>query len=236
VLEQTYGDLELIVVDDGSTDATMEIVRSIDDPRLRYVRLNGNRGAPTARNVGIARTTGRYVAFQDSDDEWLPAKLELHIAAFESCTPEVGVVYSDMYRVLRDGTARYRRSPSVERGVLIDPVRRFYQVCGLGIQAAVLRRECFARAGAFNEAFPALEDMELFIRLALRYRFHHLPLALVRYHDTDGLSKNEPAKVVARRLLLSLYRREIEREDLAFVARESSSLGLAEREGERSRT
>jgi len=151
------------------------------------------------------------------------------------CT--VGVVYSDMHRIRRDGTAEYHRSPDVAPGVLIDPSTRFYQVCKLGIQSTVIRRECLTLVGGFNEDFPALEDLELFIRLSQRCKFHHLRLPLVRYYETDGLSKNIAAKLVARTLLLRLYQKDLERDDSGFVAREVLSLRAVEplREGEASR-
>jgi glycosyltransferase involved in cell wall biosynthesis len=224
VLHQTYEDFELIIVDDGSTDATRREVERVDDPRLRYVRLEENRGAGAARNVGLRNAAGRFIAFQDSDDEWLPAKLKQHMEVFETGAPELGVVYSDMNRILCDGTTRYHRSPTVVPGVLINPSTRFYQVCMLGIQSTVIRRECFAHAGDFNEAFPALEDLELFIRLSMRYQFHHLQTPLVKYYETDGLSKNLPAKLIARSLLLTLYRGDLEREDMAFVIQEDAAL------------
>ena len=233
VLDQTYEDFELIIVDDGSTDATAESVARFGDRRLRCIRLAENRGAAAARNVGIRAATGRFIAFQDSDDEWLPSKLERHMRAFETCGPEVGVVYSDMQRIRRDGSPQYHRSPSVVPGVLIDPGTRFYQVCKLGIQSTVIRRECLAAVGGFNEAFPALEDLELFIRLSKRYGFHHLEVPLVRYYETDGLSQNMPAKLVARTLLLGLYQKELEQDDMAFVIQESGALQLSERRRER---
>ena len=227
VLEQTFADFELIVVDDGSTDATTEELTRLahGDRRIRYLRLDENRGAAAARNVGIRHAMGPFIAFQDSDDEWLPVKLERHMRVFATCGPDVGVVYSDMDRILSDGTVQYHRSPDIAPGVLIDPGTGFYQVCKLGIQSAVIRSECFARAGGFNEDFPVLEDLELFLRLSQRYGFHHLHEPLVRYYETHGLSKNMPAKLIARALLLNLYRRNLEREDTAFVARESSLLG-----------
>ena len=224
VLAQTYADFELIVVDDGSTDGTIDRVATLRDPRIRRLRIARNGGAGAARNVGIRAAAGRFLAFQDSDDEWTPTKLERHMRAFATREPDVGVVYSDMRRIRRDGTRNYHRSPEVARGVLLDPVTRFYQVCGLGIQSCVIRRECFATVGGFNEAFPALEDLELFIRLSQRYTFHHVRLPLVRYYETDGLSQNMPAKLVARRLLLRLYRDRLAREDRSFVARESEAL------------
>lgn len=229
VLEQTFTDFELIVVDDGSTDATPEAVARFGDPRVRYIRLDDNRGAAAARNVGIQHAAGRFIAFQDSDDEWLVEKLELHMRAFATCTPDVGVVYSDMLRIQRDGANPYHRSPDVVPGVLIDPGTRFYQVCKLGIQSTVIRRECLTAVGGFNEEFPALEDLELFIRLSRRYRFHHLEMPLVRYHETEGLSRNMPAKVVARTLLLELYRRDLEQDDPGFVDLELAWLRAAGR-------
>ena len=229
VLVQTFADFELVVVDDGSTDDTAAAVRQFTDPRLRYLRFDVNRGAAAARNAGIRQTAAPFLAFQDSDDEWLPHKLERHMRAFAACAPEVAVVYSDMHRVRRDGSEEPHRSPDLAPGVLLDPETRFYQVCRIGIQSTVIRRECFAAVGVFNEEFPALEDMELFIRLSGRYRFHHLEEPLVRYHETDGLSQNVPAKVVARQLLLRLYERELRRDDAEFIGRERAALEAAGR-------
>ncbi|MGH7786224.1 MAG: glycosyltransferase family 2 protein [Candidatus Binatia bacterium] len=229
VLEQSYRDFELIVVDDGSTDDTAAAVARFDDPRIAYLRLDQNRGAAAARNVGIRRAAGRFLAFQDSDDEWLPDKLDRCMRAFASCPAEVGIVYSDMQRIQRDGESSYHRSPDLVPGVLIDPNTHFYQVCRLGIQSTVIRRECLEAVGGFNEAFPSLEDLELFIRLSRRYGFHHLELPLVRYHETDGLSNNMPAKVIARRLLLALYGADLQRHDPEFLSRESAWVRASER-------
>lgn len=227
VLAQSYGDFELIVVDDGSTDATMDRVTRFRDRRQRRIRLGKNRGAGAARNAGIRAARGSFLAFQDSDDEWLPSKLERHMRVFARGESDVGVVYSDMRRIRSDGTREYHHSPAVVRGVLIDPATRFYQVCKIGIQAAVIRRECLDTVGGFNEAFPALEDLELFIRLSRRYAFHHLRLPLVRYYETDGLSQDMPAKIVARTLLVELYGDALKGESASFLLDESRALGLA---------
>ncbi|MBX3024628.1 glycosyltransferase [bacterium] len=227
VLAQTYDDFELVVVDDGSTDDTAAVVARFADPRLRYLRLDANRGAAAARNAGMREIAAPFLAFQDSDDEWLPRKLERHMRVFAACPPRVGVVYSDMERVLRDGQALHHRSPDLTPGVLLAPATRFYQVCGLGIQSTVIRREHLVAVGGFNEAFPALEDLELFIRLSRRCAFHHLEEALVRYHETDGLSRNIPAKVAARELLLELYGSDLARDDAEFIARERAAIVAA---------
>src|SRR5215207_1289449 len=83
VLGQSYGDFELLVIDDGSTDGTDGVVAAFGDPRVRYVQLERNRGAGAARSVGIRMSRGRFLAFQDSDDEWLPSKLMKQMSAFE---------------------------------------------------------------------------------------------------------------------------------------------------------
>ncbi|RLF83553.1 glycosyl transferase, partial [Thermococci archaeon] len=83
VLNQTFTDFELIVVDDASPDNTPEVVRSINDGRIRYVRLKKNSGGPVARNTGIRKARGRFIALLDDDDEWLPNRLELQIKKFE---------------------------------------------------------------------------------------------------------------------------------------------------------
>ena len=220
VLAQTHGDFELLVVDDGSTDDTAAEVARITDPRVRYTRLDVNRGVAAARNLGIRATAAPLLAFQDSDDEWLPNKLERHLQVLAASGPGVGVVYSDMERVWDDGRSEYHRSPDLVAGCLINPETSFYQVCRIGIQATVIRRVCLDAVGAFDERFPALEDLELFIRLSRRFAFHHLEEPLVRYHETDGLSKNYRAKHIARRLLLATYERELMNDDPDFVERE----------------
>jgi glycosyltransferase involved in cell wall biosynthesis len=228
VLAQTYTDFELIVVDDGSLDDTADVVARFDDPRIAYLRLEQNRGAAAARNAGIRQAAAQFLAFQDSDDEWLPEKLKIQMQSFARCDAGVGIVYSDMQRIQRNGESHYHRSPDISSGALINASTCFYQVCRLGIQSTVIRRECLQAVGGFNEAFPALEDLELFIRLSRHYRFHHLEMPLVRYHETDGLSRDEPAKVVARTLLLGLYRQDLQLHHPDFLVRELASLRATE--------
>src|SRR5687767_7523259 len=150
VLGQSYTDFELIVVDDGSTDGTSGVVAGFRDKRIRYLPLARNTGAGAARNAGIRVARGKFVAFQDSDDEWLPAKLAKQMSAFERGPAKLGVVYSDMQRVLSDGSTKYFAAPSIFSDRLINPDIRFYQVSNLGIQSAVIRREYLDEVGPFN--------------------------------------------------------------------------------------
>jgi glycosyltransferase involved in cell wall biosynthesis len=220
VLNQSYRDFEVIVVDDGSTDETAGVVAGFRDQRITYTRLARNTGAGAARNVGIQASKGKFLAFQDSDDEWLPEKLSKHMLVFAQGSPKLGVVYSDKQRLLKNGTTRYHESPAIVPGRLVNPTTQFYQVFRLGIQSIVMKRECLDAAGYFNEALPALEDLELFIRLSKCCDFCHIPEPLVKYYETEGLSKDLYANWVARKLLLKLYYKELLTPNLVFLLKE----------------
>jgi len=205
VLKQTFADFELIIIDDRSADDTHLILSKCAG--LVNVRTASQlrRGCSVARNIGISIAQGRYVAFQDSDDEWVPDKLAKAVAALEGTGPETGVFYSDMLRVEADGSSADLRSPDVEPGVLVNETTLDYQVYSIGIQSAVIKRKCFDEAGYFDEGLPRFIDLELFIRLSDGFRFVHCKEMLVKYHAGEGISTNRQALVTARRYLLHKY-------------------------------
>ena len=235
VLSQTFADFELVVVEDGSTDGTHAVLKSFGDPRVRVVALARNKGAGAARNVGIGLARGKFLAFQDSDDEWAASKLAKQMSVFERGPSSPGVVYSDMELIRADGTAEYFAAPDLLPDRLIDPAERFYQVHHIGIQSAVVRRECLEAAGRFDESLPAFEDMELFIRLSRRCDFRRLREPLVKYHDTQGVSHDPRARWVGRRLLLKLYYRELLTHNPLFLFNEVRWLYGSRREAARAR-
>ena len=94
VLNQTFQDFEIIVVDDASEDQTTEIVRSFSDPRIRYMRHESNKGQGASRNDGIRQASGEYIALLDDDDEWLPEKLAKQVALLDSSPSQVGMIYT----------------------------------------------------------------------------------------------------------------------------------------------
>jgi len=207
VLAQTYQDFELIVVDDGSSDGTPQAVEAFEDRRIKLVRHSVNKGAGGARNTGIGVARGEYVAFQDSDDEWLPHKLERQMQIFEALPPEVGVVYSDMWKIDERGTKKYFAAPHIvaEDGMVYKRALG-HQAFGIGIQSSVIRRECLGRVGRFDERLPALEDSELFIRLARCCCFQHMAEPLVNYLvGPSGIMRNSSRVATAWQMILDKH-------------------------------
>lgn len=183
ILNQTFRDFELIVVDDGSTDDTKDIMRSYDDPRLVYIHNADNRGQTARLNQGLSAARGNMIAFQDSDDEWLPEKLEKQVAAMRCLPPEVGIVYTDKWRC-EPGRERYHwRSPvnMPEDGIIFDKALD-ESVYDIGPQSVLIRRDCFDKAGPFDERLTNFNDWDLFVRISRHYLFHHIQEPLVNYN------------------------------------------------------
>jgi glycosyltransferase involved in cell wall biosynthesis len=193
VLDQSHRDLELIIVDDGSTDETRDIVDAISDSRLRYIKFDRNCGQSVARNTGIAARKADLIAFQDSDDVWLSRKLERQLP----------VLFGE-----RDisGESFLLQAPDLTFGAMFDRRPTLYQSFGLGIQTCLLHRQPRVDSGAFKENLRCLEDLELMLRLVRKYRLRRIPEALVEYYESEGsVSKDAAAELRARAFLLMRY-------------------------------
>lgn len=206
VLAQTYEDFELIVIDDASTDNTEEVVKSLSDPRLRFIQHDVNRGGAAARNTGIKVAQASLIAFQDSDDEWMPQKLEKQVTVLKNARPEVGVVYTDLWRIQGEERTHWR-FPSItpEDGIVYDrALERVF--CKISIVTALIRKECIDEVDLFDERFPRLQDAELFVKLSKHSRFCHLPEPLVNYFATENsISSNVQALTTAFELILERH-------------------------------
>ncbi|MBI4395602.1 MAG: glycosyltransferase [Elusimicrobia bacterium] len=188
-LGQTHEDLEIVVVNDGSTDDTgMAASRYLVDPRVSVVAL-ANGGQARAKNAGLRATKAEYVAFLDADDAWEPSKLEKQLPLFED--PAVGVVYSRMRFVDPDGRpcAHPPRELPPFRGDALRPLLRDNFV---PFSSAVARRECFQESGLFDESLPMAIDWDLWLRFSLRYRFDYVdePLVAYRLGHSGQMSKD----------------------------------------------
>ena len=208
VLSQSFTDLELIVVDDGSTDNTHELMTRLakSDSRVRYIKHPANLGQSGARNTGIANAAGKFIAFQDSDDEWLPDKLQRQVDEMRSLPPDVGMVYCLMRRVTPEGKEVFRARKFHQGDANIYRQGLMYAFRGIGIQSCLFRREVFDVCGRFDEQMNALEDMEMLIRVARKYRFSCLDEPLLLYNRTpDGDSQDHLRNLGAAQYILKKY-------------------------------
>ena len=191
VLRQTVRDLELVVVDDGSRDGTGEhVLQRFGDPRVRVVRQE-NLGVSAARNRGARETSGEWVAFLDSDDLWLPRKLERQLAALESDPGRVACYTEEVWH--RNGRwANPRKIHAKPSGLIFA---RCLPLCVISPSSVVIRRDVFETLGGFDESLPACEDYDLWLRLAARHPIHLVPERLIvkRNGHPGQLSQAFPA-------------------------------------------
>lgn len=194
VLEQGFGDFELLVVDDGSTDDTSAVVEAVSDTRVRLLTHETNRGASAARNTGIRAAEGELIAFLDSDDRWRPDKLERQVRKLRESSPEVGVVYCGT--IIPEGPERETPGivPEVRGNIYEQQLARDWIA---GTPTWLVRSECFERAGLFNENLPARNDYEMSIRLAEHCHFEFVEDLLV---EVGTASKGRLTEDVHRRL------------------------------------
>jgi glycosyltransferase involved in cell wall biosynthesis len=203
VLAQTLADFELLVVDDGSTDGTRDVVASFRDPRVRCLPRE-HRGISAAMNAGLAAARGRFIARLDSDDAWLPDLLATQVAAL-AAHPEIGLVYSraectDTNWKPLDMTWGYPlRFPGETFRSMV------YNDCTCNI-TVVCRRECFERVGNYDETLATSEDLDMWLRVARHYQFGFTDrvLARVRLHGgsiTGGISDSRDEQMERRGLV-----------------------------------
>lgn len=187
VLAQTHGSLELLVVDDASSDDTAALLATIDDPRMKVIRLERPGGAAAARNRGLAAASGAFAAFQDSDDAWRPHKLAVHLEAMGAAPASVIASVGSFCHHRGDAARDVVHTPGVVTGR--EVAQRIVNGLSLGTVSLVARRDAVARAGGFDETLPRLQDIELCLRLAALgdFVFTNAVLADV-FHGADSIS------------------------------------------------
>jgi glycosyltransferase involved in cell wall biosynthesis len=230
VLNQTLRDLELIVVDDGSTDDSRPIIEScLHDSRVRFAPVD-HLGQPGAKNTGIELARAPIIAFLDADDIWHLDKLEKQVALFDR-DPALGVVYSR--RVLideKDDELPYAQ-PKLHRGDVLAEMFRDNFVC---FSSAVVRRLVFEHLGMFDPKVDLAIDYDLWLRVAAHYRFDYVDEALVRYRCGHGnLSRRvgerlKTALLMMRRFLKSGGQERLSDEAMHHALSETSChLGIS---------
>jgi GT2 family glycosyltransferase len=180
-LAQTLIDLEVIVVDDGSTDGTAARVAALEDSRLRLVS-QGNRGLSGARNTGIRLARGRYVGFLDGDDAWQPERAAMLTEVMEK-DPTVGLVSSDYIYLDESGRERGVLRADIPEPTLVQMIQRNYASSGV-----IGRRDVFVEAGLFDESLRSCEDLEMWVRVLAHtsYKLRIVPKPLAFYRERRG--------------------------------------------------
>lgn len=204
VLNQTFDDFEIIVFDDGSTDDTEKVVKQFTDERIRCLRHEQNRGAAAARNTGIRAARGDYIAFLDSDDEWLPHKLAKQLTALQSAPASVGASCTASYHIFGQ---RVKKHVPVLSGTWL---RTLLWGCDLNPGATLLvSRRVLDDVGLLDETLPRYEDWDWLIRCVKKY---------------DLLLLEQPLARVYRRFYSSAD--VIEISTLQFVTKHKSEFGI----------
>ena len=191
VLSQTYQDYEIIIVDDASTDNTKEVVKDFTDSRISYIFHINNLDISAARNSGIKASQGKYIALLDSDDEWLPEKLDKQINKFEKESLKIGVIYTGSYYIDEKGSQIRKVHVPIKEGYIYeDLLRAGGYLC---LSSTLIKRECFKKVGLFDENLPPCEDLDMWIRIAKYYKFSYIKDLLVasRIHNNQITNDSE---------------------------------------------
>jgi len=203
VLEQTYSNWELIIVDDGSTDNTLETIKDIiTDDRISYYHQK-NQGQSVARNVGINKSTGEYICFLDSDNKWLQNRLEISVKVILN-NPQVDIVYGDSISIDIQG---HEISRHVMKKYSGHVTKELIKDNFISMNAAIAKKKCFDEMGAFNEKDRLAEDYELWLRFSTKYTFMHIPefMALYRVME-DQLSTDKDKRLYANECIIRKFK------------------------------
>jgi len=209
ILNQTFTDFEFIIVNDGSTDASLEIIKSYDDARIRTINNEKNIGLTKSLNKATKKARGEYIARQDADDISLPNRLELQLEFLEK-HPDVALLGTGIYVIDEKGDKIEKRimHPNPKKSLLKG--NRFIH------GSVMLRRSVIDELGAYNETLKYSQDYELWLRMSKKYDVRNVtaPLYKLRMHKGSILSKNIEEQQMYAVLAQKLAINEIKEETL----------------------
>ncbi|MFG6661054.1 glycosyltransferase family 2 protein [Sulfitobacter sp. 915] len=190
VCNQTYRNLEILIVDDGLCDVSEALCLNVADSRIHYMRTRGRQGGNAARNIGLQLCKGDFVAFLDDDDEWYPRKIEAQVRVFNANT-SLGLVYTGVEFINSQGVSH--KTYPTRRGDLSGSILSYNYI---GTTSSVMvAAKAIVKVGPFDEALPQLQDYDLWIRVCQRYNVDYVSDVMVRYrlHENKKQISNSVA-------------------------------------------
>ncbi len=209
VLDQTFRNFEIVVVDDGSTDQTGDVVRAFTSKKVRYI-YQPNRGRSAARNHALGLAKGRYIAFLDSDDLYMPGKLAMQVDYLHA-HPETGMVYTSAHCIDYSGNPLGEKYLASVSGWIYTSIA-FFRPVTITLPTVMAKRELFEKAGGFDENMHRFEDTDMWRRISKLARIDAMPAftCRLRTHKENSLAAQDPVQIVGA---LDYYVRKILAED-----------------------
>ncbi|MCK9224723.1 MAG: glycosyltransferase [Candidatus Muirbacterium halophilum] len=214
VLNQTYKNFEFIIINDGSSDKSEEIILSYKDPRIKYIYYTPNKGANHARNIGLRKSKGKYITFQDSDIFIKPDKISQQYSYIEKNKKNYDIIYC-LYEYNKDNKVTILPGKKSRfTGNIYDKL-----ITGnfIDLTSVMVKKECFID-NLFEESLPRLQDYELFLRLSRKYRFGLLEKVLyISYYTEGSISSNHHNLIIASDFIQKKHRNIYIEERIEFL-------------------
>lgn len=231
VLVQDYEKMEIIVVDDASTDNTEEVIQSINDSRIRYIRNKENCGAAASRNRGIGMAKGVYIAFQDSDDIWQEGKLKKQIELIQK--KNYGMVYAGFeQKCVNGGKIRIPRDDMPQEMLSGEVYPYLLSESYIGTPTMVIQKEILKEINGFDENMKNYEDYDLALRIAKNYKIGYINEVLIKSETSENsIDGNIIQGIISSAYLLRKYEADLKFYNLyerkkAVVYKAASACGI----------
>ncbi len=203
VLNQTYQDFELIVVDDCPEKPAEDIIRAFNNEKIVYIKQDRNRGGAAARNLGIKNAKGEFIAFLDDDDEWLPEKLQVQMEKFEKTSKDIGFCFSAVKNIYDN----QERISFVPDGIADYHKLAMRRLKGFLTVTLIIKKQVFGEIGYFDENFPSHQEPDLMIRVTSKYKGLGInkPLVLVNMKAHNQIGASLKRRIAGRDMILKKH-------------------------------
>ena len=209
VLNQSFFDFELLIIDDGSTDNTLEVISTFSDSRIKLLKMSVNSGAAAARNFGIKSALGQYISFLDSDDTFEPDFLKVSYETINPTNNRIGFMWTGLNRIENNNVIKECWKPTNNKNSYFTFLSNLHIGTNSGI---TVKKEVFIKCGYFNEKLEAAEDTDFFLRISQHYDYIFSTKYLMNvYRDgKDRLSKNLKKNAKAYQLIFPQHKEVID--------------------------